>query len=162
MADLQVMFMCNLFFRSFDWLTVTMKCWRLLSSFLVIQQSDHKYSGNLFSILCSQCEMCKNLQFDKNTTLQNSRLQILWLPQAIVLHNRKWWDRKDTEQISWIFVIRLLNNMDLHADFVAPNFIEALLYTHAPGQMIWNLVRSIYGRSSIEIAHFFFSVNIFY
>jgi hypothetical protein len=24
--------------------------------------------------------------------------------------------------------IRLLNNMDLHADFVAPNFIEALLY----------------------------------
>ena len=43
----------------------------------VIQQSDHKYSGNLFSILCSQCEMCKNLQFVKNTTLQNSRLQIL-------------------------------------------------------------------------------------
>jgi hypothetical protein len=34
MADLQVMFMRNLFFRSFDWLTVTMKCWRLLSSFL--------------------------------------------------------------------------------------------------------------------------------
>jgi hypothetical protein len=34
MADLQVMFMCNLFFRSFDWLTVTMKCWRLFSSFL--------------------------------------------------------------------------------------------------------------------------------
>jgi hypothetical protein len=38
---------------------------------------------------------------------------------------------KDTERISWIFVIRLLNNMDLQADFVAPNFDEALLYTHA-------------------------------
>jgi hypothetical protein len=50
MADLQVMFMCNLFFRSFDRLTVTMKCWRLLSSFLTKPCFEQNRS---FCFICS-------------------------------------------------------------------------------------------------------------
>jgi len=44
------MCMCVLFFRSFDWLTVTMKCWRLLSSFLTKPCFEQNRS---FCFICS-------------------------------------------------------------------------------------------------------------